>query len=111
METHLPLPAEDVQLLRPEGLALSNAVSDLGDRNWGVDGADVDKGAPLLAVQVVHPCHRTCAVELQDKCNILVQAEETVFIDAFPERGSLPVLPLVLSEVENLEWFAPGYAQ
>ncbi len=49
VEAHLPLPAEDVQLLRLERHTLLDASCDLVDRHRRIHGADVDERAcPLL---------------------------------------------------------------
>ena len=107
VEAHLPLPAEDVQLALLELGALVHRRVDLGDGHRRVHRADVDHRLALLAVQVRHARHRLGAVELEDEGEVLVErllGERLVL--RLPERHALPVLALVLAEVQHLERLA-----
>ena len=80
---------------------------DFGDGHRRVHRADVDHGLALLAVQVRHARHRLCAVELENEGEILEEGllgERPVLPVA--EGHALPVLPLVLAEIQNIEGLA-----
>src|SRR5262245_700853 len=58
----------------------------------------------LLAVQVRQPHQRLCRVELEDKGQVGIQGRLGDALALLAEGDTLPVLPLVFTEVQDLEW-------
>lgn len=98
MESHLPLPAEQVARLDPVVGELVHHLLRLVDGDGRVGRADVNHPAGLTAVQVLEALDRLCAVERENR--VEVPAESAV-------AGVLaPALALVGAEVPDLEGVA-----
>ena len=105
-DSHLPLPAEHLKFALLEHRALGQSRIDLGDGHRRVYGTDVDHSLALLAVKVSHPSQRLCTVEFKDKGKVLIQGllgDALVFLR---EGDALPILALILAEVQDLEGLA-----
>jgi hypothetical protein len=84
--------------------ALGHCRVDIGNRHRRVHGADVHQRLALLAVQVSQTGHRLSAVEFEDESKVLVECLLGQRLALrFAESHSLPILTLVLAQVEHLK--------
>src|SRR5579862_1790541 len=91
--------------------ALVDGQVDLVDGHRRVNRANVNHRPTLFAVQVSEACHRLGTVKPENEGEVLVQCLFGDRLVLLGEGHALPVLPLVLPQVENLERFASLNAQ
>ena len=92
-----------MELPLTSGNALIEGVRDLSDRHGRINGTDVHDGTAPLSVKVLKPSDRLGAIEAEHERDVL---EQHLLRIATPEGARLPILPLVLAEVEDLERLA-----
>ena len=101
---HLPFPPEDMEfrLLKLDTFVQGGIHLVDGDRR--VYRSNVHHGPAFLAVEMGEAGNRLCAVELEDESQVLVEHLLSAALVLFVAKGDpLPVLALVLAEVEDLE--------
>ena len=86
---------------------------DLINRHRRIYRPDMHHCFSFLSMQVLHPSQRFCPVEPQNKRDVLKDRPLLIFILPFTffllpfsECHSLPILPLVLSQVQHIKWLA-----
>src|SRR5262249_22122066 len=83
--------------------ALGDSGINLVESHQRIHCSDVHHRLAFLAVQVHQPHQRLCPIELKDKGQICIQGRPGEALALLAKGDTLPVLSLVLTEVQELE--------